>query len=206
MATGQLDFVQPNKRFSRTFLFMERSITQFLQILFSTFEPSKSYYHYDDDPEITEIAIEGRRTDNLETVDTRPKIVVYRGPVAWNNHNIGALAGSRNLSQAQQSFTDINSGTVSINCFSSNDQEADVLANICFDAIKQFRQVIQKFGFLSIRSAQAGQRALVKRNGAKDELFVVPVIIEVQVTKNWQTSKVDPILLRHILIQIMTKP
>jgi hypothetical protein len=205
MATGQLDFIQPNKRFSNTFLFMERSITQFLQILFSTFEPQKGFYHYSDLPEETEIDIEGRRTENLKSIDTRPKIVVYRGPVSWENHSVGSLVGSKNLSQYNRSFTDINSGTVSINCFSQEEQEADLLANICFDSIKMFRETIQKFGFLSIRSAQAGQRGLIKSD-AKDGLFVVPVIIEVEVTKNWQTSKVDPIKLRQILVQLMTTP
>lgn len=205
MASGQLDYSDPNRRFPDTLLFMERAMTQFLQVLFSTFPPGDQAFHYDNNPDLTEISIEGRQTDNLTNMDTRPKIVVYRGPVSWAGHSIGSLVGSKNLSQRGRTFADIYNGTVSINCFAREDLESERIANICFDAIKMFREQIQKLGFLSIHSAQCGQRGKVKAD-ARPELYVTPVIVETQITKNWRTDKVDPVLLRHILIQLMTTP
>jgi hypothetical protein len=177
---------------------MENSMLQFLQILFSTFP--KDCFHYDSEDGLTDIKIEGRNTDNLKEIDTRPKIVVYRGPVAWENRGLGNFVGSKNLSLENRGYTDVLNGSVSINCFSREPLEADRIANICFDSIKMFRSKLQQFGFLSIRSAQAGQRGMIKSD-ARTELFVTPVLVEVQITKNWQNTIVDPVKLRQVLIQ-----
>ena len=209
MADGQRDLADPNHLFPDHLRFMENSVLGFYQALFSSFQPGKSpsYFHYDDLPEFTEIEIEGRGTDNLKNVDKRPKIVVARGPVGWQNRGQGGggFVGSQNLSIGKQRFADITSGTVSVSCFSRNDLEADRIAGICSDSVKMFRPVLQRLGFLTIHAAQIGQRGMVKSDAIPD-LFVVPVVIQTEVTKNWNLEKVDPVQLRKIIVNLVTKP
>lgn len=188
---------------------MENSILSFYQALFSTFPKgvSPSVFHYDDSPELTEIEIEGRNTDNLKNVNKRPKIVVSRGPVAWEGRGRGGgnFVGSKNLSREIQTFADIDAGTIGVSCFSQEGLEADRIATICYNSVKMFRTVLQTAGFLSIHAAQVGQRGLIKSD-AKTGLFVVPVVIQTEITKNWRISQVDPVKLRKVIVQFVTKP
>lgn len=205
--SSERDIFDPNRRYANTLRFMENSILGFLQALFGTFASGNDpkLYHYDSDPEVTEILIEGQNTDNLTNVDVRPKIVVARGPVGWNKTHIGNFVGSKSLSMEQRRYASIYNGTVGISCFSREDLEADHLAQLCFDAIEAFQFKLHKFGFLSINSAQVGQRGLIKRDSRPD-LTVTPVLIKVQITKQWQTLVVDPVKLREIFVQFIIKP
>lgn len=203
--TTERDPVNPNRRYPNVLLFMENSVLAFLQALFATFpaDLNPRQFHYDDSPDATEIQIEGRNTDNLSNVDVRPKLVVARGPVSWKQTSIGNTVGSANLSVGFRRFAGIYQGSVGISCFSREDLEADHLAQICFDSILTFRPVLQRFGFLTIHAAQVGQRGLVKRD-ARPDLSVTPVLIQVEVTKQWTVENVDPVKLREILVQLTT--
>lgn len=205
MAQGPRDLIDPNKYFPNTLLFVENSLLAFLQALFSTFPKDCKSFHYDDNPDITEINIEGQGTDNLQSVDTRPKITVFRGNIGWNLAGINGTVGSRNLSQLQVSHTAILSGTVGISCYAREDLEADRLANICASAIEFFSPVIRRAGFLQVHTTQVGQRAQIMAD-SRPELFVTPVLIKAEVTKNWNRAVVDPVLLRKVLIQYVTNP
>jgi len=204
MSSGQRDYIDPNKRFPDVFRFMEYNLLQFLQILFSTFPPKN--LHYSDNDNETDIKIEGQRTDNLKTMDTRPKIVVARGRVDWEGRGIGNFVGSANLSRFNRRFTDINSAPIMVTSFSREDLEADRIAQICFDSIKQFREVIQTFGFLSVKSVSAGQRAIIRGNESRPELTAVPVMVQVQITRNWTLTKTDPVKLREYLLLLNVDP
>lgn len=206
MAQGpNAHYINPNKYFTNSLLFMENSFLTFLQSLFSAFPPGDNCFHYDDTSELSEISIEGQGTENLERVDTRPKIVVARGPVSINKTGIGNFVGSKNLSPEMRKYSAIRSGTVGISCYSRTDLEADKLAEICADAIESMAPVIRQFGFLEVRSTQIGQRAMIKSD-SRTELFVTPVLIRVQLTKNYTASIVDPVKLRQIFYQFIVQP
>ena len=204
--SSERDVFNPNRQYSNTLLFLENSILGFLQVLFSTFPAGHNpkLYHYDDNPDLTEIMIEGQSTDNLTNVDVRPKIVVSRGPITWNKTHIGNFVGSKNLSMENRRYASIYSGTVGISCFSREDIETDHLAQICFDAVEAFQYKLHKFGYLSINSAQIGQRGVIKSD-ARPDLSVTPVLLRVQVTKQWTTLITDPIRLREIFVNLVVK-
>lgn len=213
MAMGPRDFINPNVFYPNTLRFMENSMLAFLQALFSTF-PAKSQpnlpqdfpnYHYDSVDELSEINIEGQNTDNLSKVDSRPKIVVARGGVSYQRSGINNFVGASSLQLSPRRHSTILSGTVGISCFSREDLEADRLAMICADSIEFFSHVIRKHGFLEVHAAQIGQRALIKKD-ARPELTVTPVLIKVQITKNWTAQVVDPIKLRKILLEFVVNP
>lgn len=200
-----LKFVDPKKMFPDSLRFMENSLLAFYQALFSTFP--KGEFHWDENKEESEIVIEGRSTDNLSDIDTRPKIVAARGSVNWSGRGQGGnnFVGSANLSQFKRNYADINSGVVGISCFSREDMESDRLAQICFDSVQMFAPVLRKLGFLTIHAAQVGNRGMVKSD-SRPELFVTPVVIRMDLTRNWSAEKTDPVKLREILLSFRTNP
>lgn len=205
MAQGPRDYIDPNKYFTNSLKFMENSFLVFLQSLFSQFTPNSNQFHYDDDPEVTEIAIEGQNTSNLTNVDTRPKLVVARGSVRINPSGINNTIGSANLSLRQRKIAAIRAGTVGISCYSRNDLEADRLAEIVADSIESMTDIIRQLGFLEVRATDIGQRAMIKSD-SRPELFVTPVLVRAQITKNYTRQVVDPVLLRKIIFQYVIQP
>jgi len=185
---------------------MENSVLSFLQSLFSTFPANSGNYHYNhDSAEVSEIEICGARTDNLTTVDTRPRIVASRGPVQFQQAGINGFIGSQNLSLGNQRHAMIMAGSVGINCYSREDLETDKLAEICATSIEAFSPIIRKYGFLEIRTTQIGQRAVIKSD-ARPELHVTPVLLRTSVTANWSRQVVDPVLLRKLILEVNFQP
>ena len=196
MSSIQKDLIDPNKVFPDTLRFMENSVLEFLQSLFGKFPKDQNAYHYEDS-ETTEVFIAGRETDNLETVDTRPRIIVSRGPVTWENRGIANLVSSKNLSANSRGYTDVMSGTVGISCFSRESLEADRIANIVFDSFKMFQHVLKQYGYLEIKTASVGSKAKIKSD-ARPELYVVPVMVQASVTRNWKVKYQTPVKLENI--------
>lgn len=212
MALGPRDYIDPNNLYSDRLRFMENSILAFFQALFSTF-PARgttdidySCFHYDHyDVDKTEINIEGQSTDNLITTDNRPKIVVARGPVQFQQAGVNAMIGSQNLSLQRQKHAIIMTGSVGISCYSREELEADRLAEICASSLEAFQPIIRKYGFLEIRTSQIGQRAMIKSD-ARPELFVTPVLLKTSITANWKREIMDPVVLRKIILQMQATP
>ena len=196
MPSTQKDLINPNEIFPDTLRFMENSVLEFLQALFGKFPRDNNCYHYEEG-ELSEIIITGQNTDNLQEVDTRPKIVVSRGPVTWENRGIANMVGSKNLSAGSRAYADIMNGTVGISCFAREDLESDRIANIVFDSLKMFQHVLKKYGYLEIKSAQVGSRAKIKAD-ARPELFVVPVLVQATLTRNWTVKYQVPVKLKDI--------
>lgn len=205
MARGPSDYIDPNKFYANTLRFMENSFLVFLQALFSNFPPGQDSLHYDESPELSEIAIEGQGTDNLTNVDTRPKIVVARGAVRMNKTGINNFIGAKNLTLERRQHAVIRSGTVGISCYSREDLEADRIAEIVASSIESMTDVIRKFGFLEVRATDIGQRAMIKSD-SRPELFVTPVLIRAQVVENYSRRIVDPVRLREFIYQFIINP
>jgi hypothetical protein len=204
MGSGLKDFSDPNYFYTDKLRFMENSVLSFLQILFSTFP--NGCLHYDHEiNENSNIKIEGANTDNLEDPDTRPKIVVARGPVQFQQAGINAMIGSANTSLLNQRHSTIMAGSVGISCYSREELEADKIAEICASAIEAFQPIIRKYGFLEIRTSQIGQRAMIKSD-SRPELFVTPVLLRTSVTANWNRSVIDPVKLRKYILEFKTQP
>jgi len=218
MANGPQDLVNPNQQYQNSLRFIENAMLGFLQALFSTFPGIASfseteqldnqlpqYKYVIGDPVSSEIAIEGQSTDNLETVDTRPKLVVARGPIRYQFAGINGGIGSAQIGRLSTHRARILNGSVGISCYSSEELEADGLAAIVSGAVEMFGPALKRFGFLTIHVNQVGQRALIQK-GARPGLSVTPVLINVQVTENWKTEWVDPIRLRKFLLQLTVNP
>lgn len=198
MSSIQQDLINPNEVFPDTLRFMENSVLEFLQALFSKFPRDNNCYYFEDG-EQSEIMILGRDSDNLKEVDTRPRIVVSRGPVSWENRGIANMVGSKNLSSGSRVYSDIMNGTVGVSCFAREELEADRIANIVFDSVKMYQHVLKKYGYLEIKSAQVGSRAKIKSD-ARPELYVVPVLIQAALTRNWVVKYDTPVKLKDIKI------
>lgn len=207
MVTGPKSFLDPSILNDGRLKLMENAVLGFLQGLFATFPPrgiaGSIGLHYDhENVDNTEINIEGQYTDNLQTVDNRPKITVARGPVSFQQAGINASIGSQNLSLAKQRHAIIMAGSVGISCYSKEELESDRMAEICARSIEAFQPIIRQYGFLEIRTSQIGQRALVKSD-SRSELFVTPVMLRTSVTAKWTREVVDPVKLRTIVTNII---
>lgn len=204
---GPRDFTDPNVFYNDKLRFMENSVLAFLQALFSTFpqDHDGSLYYNHDDASSTRIQIQGQATDNLAEVDNRPKIIVARGPVTFQQAGINGFIGAGNMSIKSQRHATIMAGSVGISCYSRTELEADRIAEICASSIEAFQPIIRKYGFLEIRTAQIGQRAMIKGD-SRSELFITPVLLKTSVTSNWSREIVDPILLRKIILQVQVGP
>jgi hypothetical protein len=204
MGSGLKDYSDPNYFYTEKLRFMENSVLSFLQILFGTFPKGCLYYDHEVDNN-SDIQIEGSNTDNLENPDKRPKIVVARGPVQFQQAGINAMIGSANTSLLKQRHSTIMTGSVGISCYSREELEADKIAEICASAIEAFQPIIRKYGFLEIRTSQIGQRAMIKSD-SRPELFVTPVLLRTSVTANWNRSVIDPVKLRKYILEFKTQP
>lgn len=211
MAQGPRDLIHPGVYFSNSLRFMENSVLSFLQSLFSTMPGVGSTpdgwpnavpaYRYTPD-DGTEIRIEGQSTDNLTTVDNRPKITVARGTVSYQKAGINNFVGSANLSKFRQQHTAILSGSIGISCYSREELEADGLAQIVADSLEFFSPVIRTYGYLEFHTSQIGSRAMIGAD-SRPELFVVPVLVRVGITKNWKREVVDPVELKKMILKFV---
>lgn len=191
--------------------FMENAVLLFLQSLFGGLPsdgldpdagPEGFSLHYDEDVTKSRIDIRGQMAEGVENVDTRPLIIVARGAVNFVQASINASIGSANTSLARQRHAVIMSGSVGISCYSREQLEADRIAEICASSIEFFQPIIRKYGFLEIRSASIGQRALIKADSRAD-LFVTPVMVKASVTQNWTRTFADPVRLRKIFTEFV---
>lgn len=197
----------PNHIYISSLRFAESIIITFLRGVFSLGQKF-NMPQYDDSDEHTQIVIGPSRRDNGIIEDTvKPKIIVTRGPVQINSQlGVGGSGiGGRNPMTGAHQTASLRRGSVAISCYSRVELEADDLAEYCAEAINNFKSILQVHGFLSIRASQIGSRAIVI-SGAKDELFVVPIVIEYDISKVMNHSYVDVVKLREVVQKVIFTP
>ena len=186
-------------------IFVKRTALEFLQILFHTRE--KGDYHYDEDDTKTEIQIADQHTVDLDAVNVRPAIVAIRGPVSFGNMGLGGNSVEQHdMKTGNITFNDLITGSVAFSCISREGTEAEQLAHLVANSFKYFRPVLQKLGFFSIKSLGIGSEMLVEQNGDSDDLYIVPVNVQVQMQDRWSLSKLDLNKVQKILTEFTTNP
>jgi hypothetical protein len=186
-------------------IFLKRTTIEFLQILFGT--RAVGSYHYDADDTKTEIQIGDQHTVDLEAVHVRPGIVAVRGPLTWQNIGLGGNAFEKqNRTTGDTTFNDLLTGSVAFSCISREGIEAEQLAHLVFNSFKFFRPVLQKYGFLSIKSLNIGGESLVVQDGDNDDLYLVPVYVTASVQDRWKLSDDAAKKLERIIIETFTTP
>jgi hypothetical protein len=187
-------------------IFLKRTTIEFLQILFKQREAG--HYHYDGtDDTKTEIQISDQHTVDLEAVHVRPAIIAVRGPLSWQGLGLGGNAvEQRSMTTGTYTFNDLLTGSVAFSCISREGTEAEQLAHLVFNSFKFFRPVLQRQGFLTIKSLNIGGESLAVQEGDGDDLYVVPVFVTAQIQDRWILRDDAARKLEQIIIEKLTTP
>ena len=122
--------------------YSSRVILGFLQGLFNANEPGR--YHWDPDPELTEILITDQAPITTQAVNIRPAIVAMISPATYANISMNSLLHADHTNRRE--FVDLISSTVTLNCLSKVAVDAHRLAWFTGSMMKAHRHFLQKAG------------------------------------------------------------
>jgi len=168
--------------------FSKDIILQFLQDMFSQEDlyDGKNDYTWSPDPELSKILIADAYTEDLETEEMRPAIVLRRGPIRWMQGSIDQRSFVDFRTGAKR-FQDVLALDLTAECLSRNGLEAELLADIVFQGIQMFAGAIRKRGAFEVDSVAIGPETLIQGDSQQD-LSAVPVGIRLLMQKRWQVN------------------
>lgn len=113
-------------------------------------------YHWDSDPQITEIVIQDEAPVKEEMMQKRPLIVLTRGPIQFYSFGMDDLQGYE-ASTGRKTKSILVPGTMTVNCLSRVSLEAENLAWIVGEHIWLLRDLLIKQGMFDTgRQIQIG--------------------------------------------------
>jgi hypothetical protein len=168
--------------------FAKDIILQFLQDLFSQTDlyDGKNDYIWSPDPEQSKILIADAYTEDLETAEMRPAIVLRRGPIRWMQSNIDQKAHV-NFRTGQETYQDVASLDLTAECLSRNGLESELLADIVFQGTQMFAKTIRARGAFEVDSVVIGPETLIQSD-SQQELSAVPVGIRLLLQRRWRLT------------------
>ncbi len=145
MANDQVasGLVQPQGRGEEPLFFFTRVFLLFLQGLFEQMDAGS--FKWSSDEKLSEVAIHDQVPIPRERVEQKPQIVTMRGPAQFANLTLDQLR-SFNSRTGEKERTDLVSCTMTINCISKNGVEAQRIAWIVMDNIREFKTLLQRAG------------------------------------------------------------
>ena len=191
-----------SKEIPNVAIFLKRTALEFLQILFSVRE--KGCLKFDLDDTKTDIRISDQHTTGLNTVDLLPAIIAVRGPISWQGMGLGKGAiESVNRGTQKITYNDLLTGSVAFSCISREGIEAENIAHLVFNSFKFFKQVLQSYGYFSIKSLSLGAETLVEQEGSEDKVYVVPVYVSALIQDRWSMEDTAARKLKEIVIETL---
>jgi hypothetical protein len=188
----------------------------FLRDLFYQMPPGEGCFHFEPgdvldgsgslnpamptDEEETELIISDAGSVNTSSVESRPAIIISRGPFAWGNTSLDQMLSRTSSvdSATQRTHTDMLTGSFVVNCVSSKGLEAETIALIVFKAIRIYRRELQKAGFFHIGTlVQVGSETPAGSfvSGESEEDFInVPVSFPIYYQESWTVEKAAQVL------------
>jgi hypothetical protein len=142
-------------------------------------------FQWSADQEDTKISITDSYTENLDRPEPRPALILTRGDIRWSNSTIDQLQ-SQSFGTGERVYTDLLSSDLTINCFSREGLEAELLGNIVFQSVQFFAKIIrERTKIFEVNSVVLGREALVQSD-SKIDLTVVPVGIGLYWQDRWK--------------------
>lgn len=163
----------------------------FCQGLFNAAPPGQ--YHWDEDPQTTEIIIQDEATVKEEVLQKRPLITITRGPMQAYGFGLDdMLQYDADIDRKTKSI--LVPGTMTINCCSRVQLEAEDLAWVVFEHIWLLRDLLIKAGLFDTgRNNTLGSPSpagsIIADDGG-DEWICVPVSVPFQFVR---TSSFTPL-------------
>ena len=157
-------------------------LLRFLRDVFFQHDPLDPRCFHWEAGERSRLVIEGTRTTDTSTVESRPAVLVHRGALNYGvtsvdlRHHLDMLTGD-------YKETDLVTGTLRCHCIAREDLVAERLAVWVVRTLRHFRVMLRQAGFFSIgRQLQMGeiQDAVGLVDGSSRRQWVqVPVIIPI---------------------------
>jgi hypothetical protein len=164
---------------------------RFVQGLF--YSAPEGCYHWDEDEQKTELTVTNENKLDPEVLHKRPAITFTRGPIQFYSLGMDDLI-SYEFDIAKKTKGVLIPGTMTINCVSRVQQEAEDLAWVVAEHIWLLRDLLMKAGFFEIgRMPQIGSPSpagSIVAQDQSDEFVVVPVSIPYQFSR---TSSLTPL-------------
>ena len=160
----------------------------FLQDMFSQPDlyDNKNDYIWNSDPEESKILIADAYTEDLETMEMRPAIVLRRGPIRWMNSSINQQVHV-DFRTGQKMFQDLVTSDLTAECLSRNGLESELLADIVFQGMQMFAATIRSRGAFEVDTVAIGPETLIQSD-SQQELTAVPVGIRLLMQRRWQLT------------------
>jgi hypothetical protein len=185
-------------------IFMVRTVIEFLRILFATRPPGDLRWSKDESQ--SDIAIRSINAVDLQSINTRPCILVQRGPISYMNMGLGQ-SGIEGISTRNRSVTynDVTSGSLSISCISRESVEAENIAYLVSSAFRYLGPALRKKGFLQIKALNIGQDVLIDQEGSQDTTYLVPVMVSCMIEERIVLEKNADRLLEQIVVESLSQ-
>lgn len=155
---------------------------------------------YDDDESKTEIIIASGYNGYQESTETRPALIVTRGPIGWMNLQMTGGMISKDLWTNTTTYRDLARASFGVSALSTVELESELLASEAFDLIKGFRQVLQKLGFSSIRAGELSETRLIEEAGGA-KLWITTASVVCQLDKVWELEPEAAAMLRKLVLE-----
>lgn len=180
-----------------------RVFCRFLQTVFSQFD--RGYYRWVPDELNTEITITDQATIGRESVETRPCIILSRGPASTSNIAIDQLQTNL-LTGDRRVHTDLISSTMTYNVMSKEGLEAQRLAWQCARFTRAYKRTLTKMGMHRVGEdiqigAESPPGALIAPE-SDNEVTLVPVSVPFYFQDFWAVEPVDKNLLTRVGVTI----
>jgi hypothetical protein len=170
-----------------------------VRVLFVTFVQGlfkaspKNCYHWSEDDEDTEIVISNSNSLDPDVLGKRPAITFTRGPIQFYSLGIDDRV-SYDFTTDQKHKGVLVPGTMTINCLSRVELEAEDLAWVVAEHVWLLRDLLMKQGFFEIgRQPQIGSPSpagSIIANDMGDEYTAVPITVPFQFARD---SKFTPL-------------
>lgn len=158
------------------------------------------WFHYDDDESKTEIIIASGYNGYQESTETRPALIVTRGPIGWMNLQMTGGMVSKDLWTNTTTYRDLARASFGVSALSTVELESETLASEVFDLIKGFRAVLQKLGFSSIRAGELSETRLIEEAGGV-KLWITTASVVCQLDKVWELEPEAAAMLRKLVLE-----
>ena len=158
------------------------AILHFLQTAFSNpklFSDGQNPYLYSEDEKSSRIMIADSNTENLNSINVKPAILVQRAQTFPKQLGLGDKS-AQNFGSFEERSLLFNVG-MSVNCYAREGLEAENLAVFVFMMLRYMNESIQKnYGVFDLNAQGIGTEQIITRSSST-ELVMVPVMTTISV-------------------------
>lgn len=179
---------------------------RFIQGLFGASPPGA--YHWEPEGVNSEIIITDENPVKTEDIGQRPAVTLTRGPVQFYSLGLDDMM-NYNFQTGQKQKSVIVPGTVTVNCISRVDIEAERIAWIIAEQIWANRDLIIRAGFFEVgRQPSIGSPSpagsIISGDNA-DEFYAVPVTMPFQFNRTTAVTPLGATILREIELSLRAR-